>query len=74
MHPIPPTVEVDFEAVVGGTVVRLQEASYQDTPSGRKAMLNCATGWGQSSDAAQVLSGTRAALFTSIPVGRPNDP
>jgi uncharacterized protein YndB with AHSA1/START domain len=42
------TIEVDFEAVEEGTVVRLREHGYQDTPSGRAAMLECAAGWGEA--------------------------
>jgi uncharacterized protein YndB with AHSA1/START domain len=42
------TVEVHFEAVEGGTVVRLCEHGYPDTASGQKAALGCATGWGEA--------------------------
>ena len=42
------TVEMTFEAVDGGTVVRLREHGYRDTPSGRRAMLECAAGWGEA--------------------------
>ena len=42
------TVEVDFEPVAEGTVIRLREHGYQDTPSGRLACLNCAAGWGEA--------------------------
>jgi uncharacterized protein YndB with AHSA1/START domain len=42
------TVEIDFEPSDEGTVVRLTERGYRDTPSGRKAILNCATGWGEA--------------------------
>jgi len=44
----PTTVEVDFERVPEGTVVRLREHGYQDTPSGRRACLDCAAGWGEA--------------------------
>jgi uncharacterized protein YndB with AHSA1/START domain len=44
----PTTVEVDFEPVEGGTLVRLVERGYRDTPSGRRACLNCAAGWGEA--------------------------
>lgn len=42
------TVEIDFEPAEGGTVVRVREFGYQDTPSGLKAMLNCAGVWGEA--------------------------
>ena len=42
------TVEIDFEPVIDGTIVRLREYGYQDTPNGRKACLNCAAGWGEA--------------------------
>ena len=50
-HPDDPsyatTVEIDFEAAAGGTILRLREHGYQDTPSGLRAMLDCAAGWNQ---------------------------
>lgn len=42
------TIEMDFEPVEEGTVVRLREHGYHDTPSGRAAMLECAAGWGEA--------------------------
>ncbi len=42
------TVEIDFDTVTNGTVVRLKEQGYHDTPSGRKALVGCATGWGEA--------------------------
>jgi len=42
------TVEIDFESVDQGTVVRLKESGYQNTPSGRQALANCAVGWGEA--------------------------
>jgi len=42
------TVEIDFEARAGGTVMRLREHGYEDTPSGRHKMLECACGWGEA--------------------------
>jgi uncharacterized protein YndB with AHSA1/START domain/catechol 2,3-dioxygenase-like lactoylglutathione lyase family enzyme len=42
------TVEIDFERVDGGTRVRLREYGYRDTPSGLRAMLDCAAGWGEA--------------------------
>lgn len=42
------TIEMIFEKVVEGTVIRLREYGYHDTPSGIKAMLECAAGWGEA--------------------------
>jgi uncharacterized protein YndB with AHSA1/START domain len=42
------TVEIDFEPVADGTVIRLRETGYQDTPAALRAMLNCAAGWGEA--------------------------
>lgn len=42
------TVEIDFEARKHGTVLRLREHGYEDTPSGRRKMLECACGWGEA--------------------------
>jgi uncharacterized protein YndB with AHSA1/START domain len=42
------TVKVDLEPTAEGTVVRLVEHGYRDTPSGRKAILDCAAGWGEA--------------------------
>ena len=42
------TVEIDFEEVEGCTIIRLKESGYQDTPSGRRKMLECASGWGEA--------------------------
>ncbi len=39
------TVEIDFEETEGGTIIRLKESGYQDTPGGRRKMLECAAGW-----------------------------
>ncbi|HLE50978.1 MAG TPA: SRPBCC domain-containing protein, partial [Anaerolineales bacterium] len=44
----PTTVEVDFQPTAGGTIIRLREHGYHDTPTGRKALINCATGWGEA--------------------------
>ena len=44
----PTTVKVDFQPTADGTIVRLREYGYQDTPTGRKAMINCAAGWGEA--------------------------
>jgi uncharacterized protein YndB with AHSA1/START domain len=42
------TIEMIFERVEDGTVIRLREYGYQNTPSGRAAMLECAAGWGEA--------------------------
>lgn len=42
------TVEIDFEPVEEGTIVRLVEYSYEDTPTGLKDMLARASGWGEA--------------------------
>lgn len=42
------TVEIDFEPVEEGTIIRLREYGYPDTPQGLRAMLNCAAGWGEA--------------------------
>jgi uncharacterized protein YndB with AHSA1/START domain len=42
------TVELTFEPVAEGTVVRVRESGYRDTPSGRRKMLECAAGWGEA--------------------------
>jgi hypothetical protein len=39
---------MDFEAVEEGTVIRLREFGYYDTPSGRAALIECAAGWGEA--------------------------
>lgn len=44
----PTTVEIDFDEVTEGTIVRLKESGYVDTPEGRKRYLDCATGWGEA--------------------------
>ena len=44
----PSTVEIDFEERDGGTVVRLREHGYPDTPQGREAFADCAAGWGEA--------------------------
>jgi uncharacterized protein YndB with AHSA1/START domain len=40
------TVEIDFEPHEEGTVVRLVEYGYEDSPVGMQDLLNRATGWG----------------------------
>ncbi len=42
------TVEIDFQKVPEGTIVRLVESGYDDTPTGLKDLLARATGWGEA--------------------------
>lgn len=42
------TVAVDFIPEEGGTTVRLHESGYQDTPSSRVCLMDCAAGWGEA--------------------------
>ncbi len=42
------TVEMDFEPTDEGTIIRLKECGYRDDPKSKRAMLACATGWGEA--------------------------
>jgi uncharacterized protein YndB with AHSA1/START domain len=42
------TVEVDFEEHPEGTVVRLREHGYPDSPEGWAGFGECSTGWGEA--------------------------
>lgn len=42
------TVEIDFDEHPDGTVVRLREHGYPDTPEGWEQHMSCATGWGEA--------------------------
>jgi uncharacterized protein YndB with AHSA1/START domain len=42
------TVEVDFGEHAEGTVVRLREHGYPDTPEGWEQHMSCASGWGEA--------------------------
>ena len=42
------TVEIDFTPVEDGTVVRLQEGGFQDSPEGMRDVLNRSAGWGEA--------------------------
>jgi uncharacterized protein YndB with AHSA1/START domain len=44
----PTTVEVDFEPNEEGTVVRIRERGYRDTPAGKAGFASCASGWGEA--------------------------
>jgi len=51
-HPDDPaystTVAFTFVKSENGTIVRLREFGYHNTPNGLKAMLDCASGWGEA--------------------------
>jgi uncharacterized protein YndB with AHSA1/START domain len=47
-NPKPTRVEITFERAEGGTVVRLRESGYDDSPRGRRAIVNCSGGWGEA--------------------------
>lgn len=51
-HPDKPdyatTVEITLEQPGAGTIVHLREHGYEDTPEGRRKMLECAAGWGEA--------------------------
>ena len=42
------TVEVDFEEHDDGTVVRLRDHGYANTPEGQAALRDCSTGRGET--------------------------
>jgi uncharacterized protein YndB with AHSA1/START domain len=42
------TVTLEFIEDPRGTIIKLHERGYHDTPSGRKAFVGCATGWGEA--------------------------
>ncbi len=42
------TVEITFEPLEDGTLVKLVEYGFKDTPSGLKNMLERAAGWGEA--------------------------
>jgi uncharacterized protein YndB with AHSA1/START domain len=44
----PTTVEMDFEAVDGGTLMRLREFGFSDGPRGEQAAVREASGWGEA--------------------------
>lgn len=44
----PTIVRFEIETGHGGTVVRLSEEGYPDTPEGRDMILECAAGWGEA--------------------------
>jgi uncharacterized protein YndB with AHSA1/START domain len=47
-HDYATTVEFDLQPVENGTILSLREHGYEDTPSARIAMLDCAAGWGEA--------------------------
>ena len=44
----PTTITFNLEAKHGGTVIKLTEEGYPDTPEGREMILECASGWGEA--------------------------
>jgi len=42
------TVEIELIPEDNGTIIRLSEHGFQDTASGRAALMNCAVGWGEA--------------------------
>ncbi|MGY5874773.1 MAG: SRPBCC domain-containing protein [Candidatus Thorarchaeota archaeon] len=44
----PTTVEMTFEPYKDGTIMRVREYGYKDDDTSRKAMLDCAAGWGEA--------------------------
>lgn len=42
------TVKMVFEPTEDGTIIRLRESGYQNTLTGRRAMMQCAVGWGEA--------------------------
>ena len=41
-------VHFRFEDTEEGTIIIVQESGFENTPKGRKALLSCATGWGEA--------------------------
>lgn len=44
----PTTVDITFVVHEQGTVVKLREYGYPNTPQGRRDLLECACGWGEA--------------------------
>jgi len=44
----PSRIEFNLTPKFGGTVVRLTESGYNDTPEERDMILECASGWGEA--------------------------
>ena len=42
------TITFSLEGKYGGTVLTITEDGYPDTPEGRRAILECASGWGEA--------------------------
>lgn len=42
------TIRFELESKHGGTVLTCTEEGYQDTPEGRRMILECASGWGEA--------------------------
>jgi uncharacterized protein YndB with AHSA1/START domain len=44
----PTTVHITLRPSERGTILALTETGYRDTPDGRAAFVDCATGWGEA--------------------------
>jgi len=44
----PTTVEIDLQRADGGTIVRLREYGFENTPRGRQCLAQEASGWGEA--------------------------
>lgn len=44
----PTTVEIDLSETDEGTVVKVTESGYEDSPEGWRRCIECATGWGEA--------------------------
>lgn len=44
----PTTIDVTFERAPDGTLMTLRHSGHQDTPKGRRALVGCASGWGEA--------------------------
>jgi uncharacterized protein YndB with AHSA1/START domain len=42
------TVAIDIASHPAGSVIRLRDRGFSDTPSGRRKLLECASGWGEA--------------------------
>ncbi len=42
------TVEMNFEEINEGTLVRLKEYGYEDSAEGHRRLIECAIGWGEA--------------------------
>lgn len=63
------TVELFFEAVATGTIVTVRETGYPDTREGRRAMLDCAAGWGEALTLCRIFVERRPGAGQAHPLG-----